>query len=399
MNILVLSPDFPYPPDTGTSLITYHHLTYLARRHSVDLLSLSRRPVAEFGPLAGVCRHVQVVPLPPRRSWRERLRGFWDWRPWQLLAYFSPTMKAIVADRLVTTDYDVVLVLLTPMAQYVPVEYGGATVWLLEDPPVRTNARSLSYQRLGGRMRTRERMWRLKRFERAVAHRYDRVLVINRQDAEDYSELLPRAHMDWVPYAVDFEAFAPDPSVVRKGGRIVISGNMNHPPNVDAVRWFTREVFPLVRAAVPTAELWCVGASPVPAVQALAADRAIHVTGRVDDIRPYLREAMVSVCAVRLRIGTQTKVLEAMACGTPVVTTSAGNHGVGAESGEGLYVADDPADMARCVVALLRGERWEAMSAAARRFVLANFTWERSGRRLEEILVEAMAAAASRKIS
>jgi glycosyltransferase involved in cell wall biosynthesis len=95
---------------------------------------------------------------------------------------------------------------------------------------------------------------------------------------------------------------------------------------------------------------------------------------------------MVSACPVRLRIGTQTKILEALACGTPVVTTSAGNHGIGGVSGEHLYVADDPAEFADKIVGLLRGNCWSELSQNGRRFVEDNFTWEKSALKLELVL-------------
>ena len=101
---------------------------------------------------------------------------------------------------------------------------------------------------------------------------------------------------------------------------------------------------------------------------------------------------MVSACPVRLRIGTQTKILEALACGTPVVTSSAGNHGIGGASGEHLYVADDPEEFAKKISTLLRGERWSELSENGRRFVEDNFTWEKSALKLEQVLEQLLTA-------
>lgn len=114
------------------------------------------------------------------------------------------------------------------------------------------------------------------------------------------------------------------------------------------------------------------------------------------DIRPYLQEATVSVCPVRLKIGTQTKILEALACATPVVTTSAGNHGICATSGKHLYVADNPEEFADRVIELLKGDRWNELSQNGRRFVQENFTWSGSGLKLERIL-EQLAARSTRQ--
>jgi glycosyltransferase involved in cell wall biosynthesis len=166
---------------------------------------------------------------------------------------------------------------------------------------------------------------------------------------------------------------------------IVITGNMNYPPNVDAVEVFCRDIFPLVCRRVPSANLWLVGSNPS-AVRHWTKNQQIKVTGFVPDIRPYLSRAMVSVCVVHLNVGTQTKVLEAMASGTPVVTTSAGNHGVGAISGRHLYVADSSEEFAERVVTLLNGDGWMTLSENGRKFVVENFAWQKSAAKLESIL-------------
>ena len=169
-----------------------------------------------------------------------------------------------------------------------------------------------------------------------------------------------------------------------------MTGNMYHPPNVDAVEFFCIDIFPLICQRDPSANLWLVGANPVATVRKWARDPRIKVTGFVPGVRTYLREAMVSVCPVRLRIGAQTKILEALACGTPVVTTSAGNYGIGAVAGQHLYVADDPREFADRVVSLLSAEEWNELSQNGQRFVRDNFSWENSSAKLEQIVERLM---------
>jgi glycosyltransferase involved in cell wall biosynthesis len=231
-----------------------------------------------------------------------------------------------------------------------------------------------------------DKIIREMRYESSQVPKFDCVLFVNEEDSRDYRGVMPGAETDWVPSGIDGLAFCPSEEVPRSHGMIVMTGNMYHKPNVDAVDYFCKEIFPLVCKEVGTASLWLVGARPAAAVRKWARNSRIRVTGFVPDLRTYLRQAVVSVSPIRLRIGTQTKILEALACGTPVVTSSAGNHGIHGISGEHLYVADDPSEFANRVVSLLRGERWSELSQNGRRFVLENFTWEKSTARLEDII-------------
>jgi glycosyltransferase involved in cell wall biosynthesis len=129
-----------------------------------------------------------------------------------------------------------------------------------------------------------------------------------------------------------------------------------------------------------------VGNKPDPRILSAASsygDR-VKVTGRVDDITEYIRRAKISVCPIRLKIGVQTKILEALSWGTPVVTTEAGNSGIGAISGRHLWVDENPASFARHVVDLLEGKEWARLSEAGKTFVTSRNTWDASVARLEQ---------------
>jgi glycosyltransferase involved in cell wall biosynthesis len=169
---------------------------------------------------------------------------------------------------------------------------------------------------------------------------------------------------------------------------ILVSGNMYHLPNVDGVLYLLGEVLPHVLRRVPTARLFIVGSDPDERIRKAATrfeDRVV-VTGRVPDVSEYLRRAVVSVCPVLLKIGVQTKVLEALAAGTPVVTTSAGNSGIAGVSGRDLWVEDEPEGFADRVVGLLRGDLWDSFSRDGLTVVSDRFSWQRSARQLESLI-------------
>jgi len=332
------------------------------------------------------CNEIEQVQRPAR--WRVLLsilsRVFVD--PLTEISRFrSPQMCRIVAGRLSERHYDVVLFQTMQAAQFRPEGYSGATIWSLEDPPALKTGRMLTMYPWYSRPLHRRLIHRLRRYDLKHAKRFSCVTFVNREDAAAYRNALPGACTDFVPHGVTEETSS-GAMVSRRKGMIVISGNMYHVPNVDAVEFFCKDIFPLICEREPSASLWLVGARPVPKVRKWASNPRIKITGFVPDIRTYLREAMVSVCPVRLAVGTQTKILEALTCGTPVVTSSAGNHGIGAIPGKHLYVADDPRDFANYVVSLLSAENWNELSDNGRRFVRDKCSWESSAAKLEQIM-------------
>jgi sugar transferase (PEP-CTERM/EpsH1 system associated) len=188
---------------------------------------------------------------------------------------------------------------------------------------------------------------------------------------------------------VDADYFSPQVTLPRlnEGGDVVFTGAMDYAANIDAVSWFVREVWPEVRAKAPETRLAIVGSNPTSAVKALASLPGVIVTGKVDDVRPFLQHARVAIAPLRIARGVQNKVLEAMAMGKPVVATSAANAGVGARPGAEILIADDADDFAQAVDALLADEmRADAIGGAARARVLADFRWPARLQALDAVL-------------
>ena len=388
MKLLFVAATLPYPLLTGSAVITSNHIKHLSRRHTVDLISFrNRKNPNSLGDLPRWCNNIELVDRPPR--WRVPLyllAGMARDPDPQISRLRSGKMAEVVGRRLANTRYDVVLFQTVQSAQFRPNWYQGPTVWSLEDPLALKTQRMLPM--FSWYSRPLHRRWsdRLKSYDMKQAPRFGRVIFVNKDDADEYKRIVHEACTDWVPHGIDDETYCPSAEIARRDGMIVITGNMCHLPNIDAVEFFCRDVFPLVCEREPAANLWLVGSRPVERIKKWAKNPRIKVTGSVPDIRPYLQQARVSACPVRLKIGTQTKILEALACATPVVTTSAGNHGICASAGEHLYVADDPVEFANRVVELLEGDRWRELSRNGRRFVEQNFTWSKSGLKLEQIL-------------
>jgi glycosyltransferase involved in cell wall biosynthesis len=160
-------------------------------------------------------------------------------------------------------------------------------------------------------------------------------------------------------------------------------------PNEDAMLFFCRDILPLIRAEQPDVQLTIVGRTPTPAVQQLAAQSGVHVTGRVDDVRPYMRDAAVYIVPLRIGGGTRLKIFEAMAMGKAVVSTTVGAEGLPVRHGEHVLLADEPVAFARAVVDLLRDlPRRRRLESAARALVVEKYDWSAVAGELEAALVE-----------
>jgi len=231
---------------------------------------------------------------------------------------------------------------------------------------------------------------KMLRFERNALTRFDGVLAVSDADAAAFARLYPgaiRQPVHVVPTGVDVEYFSASPSAAASK-TVVFTGSMDWLPNEDAMLFFCREILPLVRSEEPDTRLVIVGRAPTPAVQALAREHVVEVTGRVDDVRPYMDAAAVYVVPLRIGGGTRLKIFEAMAMGKAVVSTSVGAEGLPVVHGDHLVLADEPRAFARSVVRLLRDvDRRRQLEHAARTLVVEHYDWSVVAASLEEALV------------
>ena len=215
--------------------------------------------------------------------------------------------------------------------------------------------------------------WRtVTRLQRHICLKFDRVLAVSEADRRALAAIDPRVSVGLLPLPVSIDTARVTAPEAEPAGLLFV-GAMYRDANIDAVRWFCAEIFPLVRAAVPAATLTIVGADPTDEVRALAGP-GVTVTGFVDEIEPRYARAAVFVAPLRIAGGVAGKTRDAMAAGCAVVTTAAGNAGLAAAAGEHLLVADTPADFAAAVVRLLGDPALRRrLGEAARRFSLERF--------------------------
>jgi sugar transferase (PEP-CTERM/EpsH1 system associated) len=237
---------------------------------------------------------------------------------------------------------------------------------------------------------TRFELGRTRRYERFLLKQFDRTLVTSQVDKDAFLSLIPGENptpdVSVLPNGVDLEYFTPREDLGKENATLVVSGKMSYHANVTMVMHLVNEIMPLVWARKPGVKLWIVGKDPPNEIESLAKDSAISVTGMVDDIRPYLRSATLAVAPIQYGAGIQNKVLEAMACGTPVVSTSQAVSALDVQPGRDLLLADEPVKFAEAILSLMNdSEQQRSIAAAARRYVEQYHNWDHIAAELEEV--------------
>jgi glycosyltransferase involved in cell wall biosynthesis len=236
----------------------------------------------------------------------------------------------------------------------------------------------------------RQQWRRMQRFEARALARSDLVVAVSDADAATFSRLYPgaaRRPVHVVPTGVDTDYFRPSAKAARRG-HLVFTGSMDWLPNEDGVLYFAHEIFPRIRAAEPGVTLSIVGRAPTPAVRRLSELPGIEVTGRVEDVRPYIADGNVYVVPLRVGGGTRLKIFEAMAMGRAVVSTTIGAEGLPVTSGRDIAIADDPVEFAGAVVRLIRDEETRrGLEVAARRLVRERYDWSVVAQEFEQALL------------
>jgi len=246
-------------------------------------------------------------------------------------------------------------------------------------------------RKLSSKAMTAFELGRTARYEGWLAGQFSRILVTSPIDRQAFLELAPGSteRLIVLPNGVDLEYFHPDSPPNREPAELVISGKMSYHANVAMVLHLVNDIMPYVWAERPEAKLTVVGKDPPRELLALTSHPGVRVTGSVPDLRPYLKHATVAVAPITYGAGIQNKVLEALACATPVVASPQAVSALQIRAGEEILVAEEPQAFARQVLALLANPAWQRqMGEAGRQFVERHHSWDAMAAQLEQIYQE-----------
>jgi glycosyltransferase involved in cell wall biosynthesis len=384
---LLLAAETPYPLAGGGALRTASLLHYLAGRYDTDLL-VFRQPGAPDPKQTlppGLVRRVLVLDLPANsrapaaRVLRNAVRLARRVPP--LIDRFAGFDRAI-AEALSGRRYAVGIVEHFWCAPYADAlaPFCDRTVLDLHNIESVLHDRCAATESAGAASAHRIFAAASRGLERRWLPRYDRVLVPSADDVAVVRRLAPDSRVAVYPNAIPLTS----PPVRRDEEAVVFSGNMEYHPNRSAVRFFRRDIWPIVRERSPGVVWRLVGKNPEAVAEFTAGDPRIEVAGPVDDAVSELARSRVAVVPLLAGSGTRLKILEAWAAGLPVVSTSIGAEGLGARHGEHLLIADDPAAFAHETLRLLACTDLRSELATAGRLLLdKEFTWETVWRNLD----------------
>ena len=397
MNILFIAPRLPWPLDTGGRLRTFNlfkQLSKIAKMHMVSFSFESRdeewkKEIEKLG--------VRVTLVPAQES--TFFQKVWDISfkslPHSIIKYYSPLMKTTLENLSKSEHFDALHIDHIHMARYnecfkgIPcfldahnVEY---KIWERCGEVETLGIKKLLYQQQSLKMKT---------YEANKTKEFKGVFTCSSNDQKILNDItFGNVPIYVIPNGVDTEFNSPDPDQgAKEEEAIVFTGAMDWLPNEDAITFFCSKILPLIWERKETVKFYAVGKNPSPIIKDLAQrDPRVIITGRVDDVRPYIRRSRVSIVPLRIGGGTRLKILEAMALSKAIVSTSIGAEGIEYTDGKNILLGDTPKDFADKVLFVLNDQQKSRdIGIEARKFVCGKYDWNIIGQKLRTIYEESV---------
>lgn len=385
-HLLMLTPYLPYPPISGGRMRTYNLLKQLATDYDITLVCFGRpdEMAYDITPLGEFCEY-HVVERPPSPSTvKAALMSLSSPRAITMRLYGTDAMRDKLTAILSAKPADMIHVESFYMLQNLP--QGITTPVFLSEP-------AIEYRAWGKHARVAKWYTRpgvaiealkMRMIEPRIWAKADAVGAMSDVDKSLIAKASPKACVYLAPNGVDTEFFTPNPSIAKIPNTAIYMGDYKYFPNADAVVYFVNEILPFIQKKIPDFKLILLGKDPSPDILALQSD-AVQVMGLVEDTRPYLQSSAMFICPLRSGSGTRFKLLEALACGCPVVSTTIGAEGLGAVDGVNMLLRDTPQSFADGVVHLLNhSELAQKMGMEGREWVVARHGWSMSAQSLRE---------------
>ncbi|CAN5730041.1 TIGR03087 family PEP-CTERM/XrtA system glycosyltransferase [soil metagenome] len=389
MNVLYLCHRFPYPPKRGGKIRPFNMIRHLsAQGHQVTVCSLVRS-TEEGDEGRGIAAHCAAFEMAQVWNPMQALRMVARLpltTPSSMGFFYSPVLARKVHDLLAAQAWDLIFVHCSSVAQYVEhvrdvpkiLDFGDmdSQKWL-EYANAKPFPLSLGY-RLEG--------YKMLAAEKRLARKFDLCTATTRAEWETLDSYGTGAATDWFPNGVDASFFSPTETPYDID-TISFIGRMDYYPNQECMSRFCAQVWPLLKAKRPAMKLLIVGADPSPEMRKLGELPGVTVTGSVPDVRPFILGSALMVAPLAIARGTQNKILEAMAMGVPVVTSSVAAGGVDAQGVTHFLISETPEETCQAILRIVENpDERRRLALAGRERMLSHHAWPRSMQRLDGII-------------
>jgi glycosyltransferase involved in cell wall biosynthesis len=408
LRILWINTELLHPIDKGGRIRTYHTLKELKRNHHITYLTLddgtagadARERAAEY------CDELISVPHRTHAKFTTRFyadlaRNLVSPLPYFITKYRSARMRREIGERARFGAFDVLVCDFLMSSVNVPqADAGCATVLFQHNVEAMIRERQYKVQTNPLKKVFLYNQWRKAHaYERAACHRFEQIIAVSPQDADVMRSEYEVERVTDVPTGVDISYFYPSGALRPEPRNLVFTGSMDWLPNEDAISYFTKEIMPLIKRLVPEVTLTVVGRNPFPSLVELSRrDPSVIVTGRVDDVRPFIERAAAYIVPLRVGGGTRIKIYEAMAMEKAIVSTTVGAEGLPARDGVELLLADTPEAFAERVVRVITDDTLaRELGTRAASMVRERFGWDRVAASFAEVCESAVRLRRSKK--
>lgn len=395
--LLFLAHRIPYPPNKGDKIRSWHLLRHLADHWRVHLGTFVDDPEDRqyVETVQKVCDQTCIRELNPTFSKLFSLTGLLSGQALTLPYYRDGEMQAWVDRILNERPIDAIVVYSGAMARFIrPIHHRGRRTLIdfvdVDSDKWRQYAESKTWPMSWVYRREARQLFK---FERRQAGQFDAGVFVAAHEAQLFKEMAAESasRIDYYNNGVDVDYFSPQSELSNPysvdAPHLVFTGAMDYWANIDAVCWFARDILPLIRREIADIHFCIVGGRPSAEVQALAELPGVSVTGRVEDVRPYIAHAAAAVIPLRIARGIQNKVLEAMAMQKPVISSKAAWDGIDAEPGRDLLVTDGEEQLARACIEVLNDKALaDGLALAARQRILKQYQWADNLQRVDALL-------------
>jgi polysaccharide biosynthesis protein PslH len=383
LKILFLSRWYPYPIDNGSKIRIFNLIEHLSQRHQVDLISFTHEPVEREAEevMMGFCTQVRHIPYRPFRPDRlKAVLGFFSPQPRSVRDTYNTSMEEVVSQALQQQSYDVVVASQVDMAPYALLA-GPGVVKILEEIELTTLYEQQLFSKRTPEKARRWFMWRKwTHYLSRLLLSFDATTVVSEPEKARIEVVAPKLlPVQVIPNGVSISAMSGDFGEPRPGS-LVFSGSLTYGPNMEAMQYFLDQIYPLVQRDHPAVRLSITGKQDLNLVARLPQREGVTFTGYLDDVRPAVAQSWASVVPLRTGGGTRLKALEAMALGTPVVSTPKGIEGLELAPQWDYLLGEDPAGFAEVLLMLLEDPALRGqLSARGRKTVTERYDWAKIG--------------------